>query len=823
MAQPSAPLHSPQGRPDEGVASKQVNLIKNESPVGEHQVESGAAIVEANNNGTSLEKINNNTSMDDNNHPPSLQSSADDDVVMGAAATSSKPLAGGGTHVERSQHENINSADTVAVRTDDATNIASTNSNNEGMPNNPLATNISSNIQSPADVQVGGDDMRQQKIRASIQHRRQLLAWVRESRIACEQSRNNISSGKKKGFVAALSDEHLDEGKEEKSTTQKDGAATKPSSSVGGTATSTSAEEIANYKKISKRANSTIAQQRRKTTNTNTANAAQRDLRRGSSTGKRMSTTATTLANVGVKATADISKTGPTSVVSNGGTVSSSNIASAAASIVKAIPKKAASIGKQIDSLAVQSSLSKAQSSKISTEKISKKARKRAISIKKTGVSTNGSLNNVVGTTFPKSAKAVVPIDNSTKPLTLSSSAVRLRDRRDELTQKLSNLLQKQYSSNSGMKRKVDADYDKSVFSPRKRSKDVKKVAQSSLTKLSSLSEMGTAREASRLPLRRMTQWDCVLEEMRWMASDFIEERKWRVACGKTISSSVKEHYETQKMASKHPRRKSSGTPNKSGSTPTAVKIPSSLRASSAESKKSVDSKSSGRRKMSISDSNPLYIDSSKDDLDHSRKISQLLSLTVSDHWDIVLSKGAFPLTDESYKAGYERFRKVQEKLLGATNDVSVKSHDNDCTPRDPPTLKELNCEEISKRLQNSVDTIDSLMAKSNEEMSKERTLQKYRKAHMSGIDLTNAQLKAVHNIESIWGTSDDTSVAAVLGGDFGIGKTVVGCITLWKNRNAGPQLVLCSPALLVSIIHCDVHAYDLSILVFLMLFTSNG
>ena len=847
--QSSAPLQFPLGKDTEGVSDLNVDLIKNDVKVGEKG--NGAAIIENNTSSSIPLQTINDAAMDDKTQP-SLKSSADNDgdAVMENAAASDKPSSTGGeAHVERTLHDNnINNNNNISSSSNDTVDAVTTaplsnSNNNEGAPIvNPLATNTQPTLQS------GGknheDDERQQKILSSIQHRRRLLAWVRESRIACEQSRRNISNGTKKGFVAALLEEqqHV---KQEKgdggnnstaAATQQDATA-KPSSASAGKITTaatagttiTPAEEIANYNKVAKLANSATALQRKKSNSTilTENNAAQRDLRRGSNIGKRMSAAVTTLnnfGNVGGWASTDTSISGDAISSSSGGggggggakapnNVSSSSIT--AANNGKLLPNKAGfppSVGKQLDPTAVQSSSSTTTttlSSKVPTEKLSKKARKRASNIKKTGGITNadGSSNHVGGIAVSKHATVAKPTDKSTSYLTLSAGAIRLRDRRDELAQKLINLLQKQHGisssggvSNGGEKRKADVD-ETSPFSPRKRTKNARtKTAQSSLTKLSSLSEMGLAKEATRLPPRRMTQWDCVLEEMRWMASDFIEERKWKVACGKALSSSVRQHIDEQKLAAKSAKGKSKNTPNKSDDISAATGTPANP-ISSTKSTKSVDSKSNDRRKMSISDSNPLYVDPSNNDVEHSRKISQLLSLTVSDHWDIALTKGAFPLTDDDYKAGYERYRKVRGELLGETSEICVKSSTVESPLPPPPTHKELKFDVISKKMQESVEAVKSLKTKSDEALSKERALQKYRKSLTCGVQLSKTQLKAVHFIESIWGSRDDMSVAAVLGGNVGTGKTIVGCSTLWKNRLAGAQLVLCSPASLVSLL----------------------
>jgi nucleotidyltransferase/DNA polymerase involved in DNA repair len=41
-------------------------------------------------------------------------------------------------------------------------------------------------------------------------------------------------------------------------------------------------------------------------------------------------------------------------------------------------------------------------------------------------------------------------------------------------------------------------------------------------------------------PKRRKTHWDRLLQEMNWMATDFIEERKWKASAGRTLSSALR-------------------------------------------------------------------------------------------------------------------------------------------------------------------------------------------------------------------------------------------------------------------------------------------
>ena len=55
-----------------------------------------------------------------------------------------------------------------------------------------------------------------------------------------------------------------------------------------------------------------------------------------------------------------------------------------------------------------------------------------------------------------------------------------------------------------------------------------------------------------KFPQRRKTQWDYLLEEMRWLATDFIEERKWKVSSGRVLSSGVLTHYNDLRVAAEN-------------------------------------------------------------------------------------------------------------------------------------------------------------------------------------------------------------------------------------------------------------------------------
>jgi hypothetical protein len=53
----------------------------------------------------------------------------------------------------------------------------------------------------------------------------------------------------------------------------------------------------------------------------------------------------------------------------------------------------------------------------------------------------------------------------------------------------------------------------------------------------------------NKFPQRRKTHWDYLLEEMRWLATDFVEERKWKASSGRLLSAAVLSHYSTLRKA----------------------------------------------------------------------------------------------------------------------------------------------------------------------------------------------------------------------------------------------------------------------------------
>ena len=91
----------------------------------------------------------------------------------------------------------------------------------------------------------------------------------------------------------------------------------------------------------------------------------------------------------------------------------------------------------------------------------------------------------------------------------------------------------------------------------------------------------------------------------------------------------------------------------------------------------------------------------------------------------------------------------------------------------------------------------------------------------MKGVELDQRQLHIVRFVERLWASTSKSSglnegcslseqteftngacssISAIVGGSFGIGKTVAVCALLWRYRFDGPQMIVCSPGAVVGI-----------------------
>lgn len=228
------------------------------------------------------------------------------------------------------------------------------------------------------------------------------------------------------------------------------------------------------------------------------------------------------------------------------------------------------------------------------------------------------------------------------------------------------------------------------------------------------------------LPPRRQTAWDVVLQEMRWMATDFREERKWKRATSRFLSRAV--------MANE------TGTKDK----PTK-KVEREVRTP----------------KPPVNDHSNVYDE--KVDIEMSKSVARQLSTMVSERVANVLRE---PI---------RRHDETEENEHEAVNgSAETSEHKED---------KKVIDEKISS-------LIESVQNAKWEDLQPAKGSEKE-----YGIQLSKGQSEAIRGIETRW---NQCSVGGLLHGSRCSGKTILICSLLWRNRNRGPQLILCPPSRLI-------------------------
>lgn len=281
---------------------------------------------------------------------------------------------------------------------------------------------------------------------------------------------------------------------------------------------------------------------------------------------------------------------------------------------------------------------------------------------------------------------------------------------------------------------------------------------------------------ASRLPLRRKTHWDYLLEEMRWSATDFIEERKWKIASSRTLSYSLKES----------------------------------------------NSKSQAALSVAITTSN------TSTDIKSCKRVASLLSNIMLVHWDKMVRERALSAQDgeviytkvansmgshkeDMKKHSFSEKDDDENKEIDAqceVNENSIEISKSSPMQQSPSQIKgckeeeeeeEFDSKSFYKQMASQIKTSTKAAKDVQSKLRRLRTteLQKSQstwESNSSGISLTCLQLKMLRFIDAMW----DLNGSATLSNVGTSGKTIAVAASLWKHRDDGPQLVFCPPNALI-------------------------
>lgn len=275
---------------------------------------------------------------------------------------------------------------------------------------------------------------------------------------------------------------------------------------------------------------------------------------------------------------------------------------------------------------------------------------------------------------------------------------------------------------------------------------------------------------------RRKTHWDTVLQEMQWLATDFLQERKRKEENAASVARSL----------SKISRR---------------VKDSKEL----AKFKNASMSVAKGNSSSRIED---------KLTREDARLLAKNISLLVRDYFAEVFARDknkpdvvSNPVTGEELEATRAP-ELVSEKLKDENppeevisivtadqGDVKEEKKDGDFTAGTKPERISHKGVERKALFQQISDRILAIETKGSVETSPKVTPSKPSKSH--GLKLSNSQLDVVDAIEEWW---DHFGVGTVIQGTQACGKTILACSLLWRSRSHGLQVVICSASSIVSL-----------------------
>lgn len=306
-----------------------------------------------------------------------------------------------------------------------------------------------------------------------------------------------------------------------------------------------------------------------------------------------------------------------------------------------------------------------------------------------------------------------------------------------------------------------------------------------------------------RLPSRRKTHWDSVMEELRWLATDFIEERKWKMSSARTLSSAITTHQKSIQLIRQNQKSTS---------------------------------------------------DPSSNDLKCAKVIAKLLSSSVIIHWSAIAGQGmqandGFPLwknyfeMKEEFNCDLTGISVFNTESLNSTQSVNCgRTVDEQENCIEPTNSKLSSSDTAFATLQSGreVDGVehtnykaeirkigDKLRCTSLDHSSRTEVVERYldilagmviecgygklpkfcgihSDENTSGISLSPTQVKAIQRVNIMWELDPSHAnlhgkgTGAILTGGAVTGKTVAICFLIANMRKDGPQLVVCAPENLI-------------------------
>lgn len=378
------------------------------------------------------------------------------------------------------------------------------------------------------------------------------------------------------------------------------------------------------------------------------------------------------------------------------------------------------------------------------------------------------------------------------QPKVICPEAERLRRNRKSIISKLDNLVQSAYSTARTTHTDSSHLVNKSVMQHSKMTSEDNPYCSGTRLTWSSFVEMNKAPII--LPTRQKSHWDYVMEEMRWLATDFVEERKWKVAGCKAISSAVRKYHKEAENNTMS-KLKASQTPK----TSPASSVHEEVKNTSTKEEKVVDvqhhedSESESSHEQSISaltrESDIEFVDPSEDDLAMSKSISTAISKLMESNWDNILAISGNNDVENLDALSHKRYNTaipIADNMDDAVCNTSFQERKQNTFTEIEEMLGQCSCT-IEKHRSSPPSTFDEF----RNEVGKSTAV--------ASIELLDNQLEILQYIERIWEEEKHSYLSgSIIAGPVGCGKTIATATLLWRRRELGPQLLLSPTASMI-------------------------
>lgn len=321
-----------------------------------------------------------------------------------------------------------------------------------------------------------------------------------------------------------------------------------------------------------------------------------------------------------------------------------------------------------------------------------------------------------------------------------------------------------------------------------------------------------------RLPQRRKSHWDYVLDEMRWMATDFVEERKWKQSTARLLALAT---------LSGTGSAGSLSVPQVAASEPATVELVAAPVDCKDKGKGTSDLVGNGQPTDSsclppdpVSQRSRLrqYDSPSLVESKPTQRVAKLVSSMPQLLSTALIESGALSATDFSIVDALHNGQKFSQKDISdegvgkfADTMLRVGAHENGSSEKVASLSPKLLSEATSALGKHADDVTDDSQVMSRDQIARyvdelcsrvksfgsaPSKRMKHTRFHDS-LTFSPEQDQAIRFAEYVWSEIDSAGV--VVGGPAFSGKTTISCSMFWKYRESGPQLLICSPSSVVS------------------------